>query len=178
MNEVVCTYCAADSALVREHVIPAVYLGFRSYDGERQWIVTACETCNKLAGPSVHFSIPDKAAYLVRRYKTYFKKVLSVPAWSEEELEEMEYKFRVLIEESLVARNVVLRRIQQLEVLSRFPEHYMRPEWVEKLMHEWEEVRKPKKRKKVSKEVGNRSIDLRGLRQTPELPTPLQSEGS
>ncbi len=149
----VCTYCGESAGVEREHVIPAAFYATRSFDPNNQWIVPACRICNSFAGSSLFFSIPEKARYLSKRYKRKYKKLLRIPFWSQEELEEMSYKLRVGIESSMLMRLAVLRRISFLDVISDYGREYMRPQWVEeeykkyrKEMAKYRKTRKPKKK--------------------------------
>lgn len=85
---------------------------------------------NSFSGSKVFFSIPEKAAFIAKRYKSKFYKVLRTGRWKEEDLEEMGYKLRVLIEESQKVRLVVLRRIEYLNYVASLDLDYMRPKWV------------------------------------------------
>lgn len=126
-----CTYCGAVGEIHREHVIPAVFYMLRSYDPNSQWIVPACPTCNSFAGSKLFFSIPEKAFYLVERYKVRFKKFLDLPLWNEEELKGISYKLRKGIEQSIISKVLVQRRVAYLTNVSEYPRDYLRPKWVE-----------------------------------------------
>lgn len=153
-----CIYCGSESEIEREHVIPATFLGDRTYDDERQWVVRGCKTCNKLAGSAVFFSIPEKASYLVGRYKKNFRKILSIPTWTNEELGEVSEVIRAGIEESLVYRSIVGKRIEYLESVSEFSYDYKRPDWVTELMLEWRKQQQAEKKRK--KEVRKRRKNM------------------
>lgn len=136
-RELRCTYCGVSSDMVREHVIPASYFGQRTYDPTKQWIVEACRTCNDLAGAAVFFSVPQKAAWLIKRYREKFAKLLRVPIWTDDEIAEMGYKFQVSITESSLAKRLVLRKIGHLEAIAGYPEGYLRPKWAERESRVW-----------------------------------------
>ena len=140
MIGLICTYCGTDSSLVREHVIPASYFGVRSYDRDKQWIVEACDTCNTLAGEKVFFSIPDKARFLEERYKKKYKKILSVPYWTPDELLEMSYMMRQGIEEAMLAKSVLGIRIRYLQNVTNLDVDYLRPDWVSEEYEKWLEI--------------------------------------
>jgi len=131
-----CIYCGSDSSLIKEHVIPASFFGWRSSDSDKQWIVTGCETCNKLAGSYTCFSIPEKSTYLIKRYKQYFKKVLSTPFWTEEELGELQYTLRTAVITGLEAKGVINQKLKHLTEVSEYDIDYLRPLWVDRWMKE------------------------------------------
>ena len=70
-----CIYCGGEGELERERVIPSSFFGFRSFNDERQWIVTACRTCNGLAGNKVFFSIPEKLSIFLVDIKLNIEKL-------------------------------------------------------------------------------------------------------
>src|SRR3990167_913416 len=100
-----CVYCNEDATEL-EHVIPASYFGFRSQDKEKQWIVPSCQPCNRLAGSSVFFSIPEKAAHILKKYKIKYKKILGLPYWSEKELKELSYILRSSVKGAIFAKAI------------------------------------------------------------------------
>lgn len=151
-NDFVCTYCGDNTEIQREHVIPATYYMLRSFDPNDQWIVSACRICNNLAGSSLFFSIPEKAKYILRRYRLRYKKVLSMPFWTQDELNEVGYSLRHGIEQSMLMRMIVLRRIRHIEAVSEYDKGYLRPKWVEvEYMKYRKEMGTKKKRKRVKK---------------------------
>lgn len=138
MIEDKCTYCGFGADLEREHVIPAVWYSHRSFDPNKQWIVAGCRQCNLLAGSHMVFSVPEKAKYLYKRYKSRFSKILKTPIWTPEELREVDYKLRVVIEEAQIQKVMLSRRVEHLEFVGNMPLDYKRPEWVEKDMIQME----------------------------------------
>jgi hypothetical protein len=144
-----CIYCGGTGELQREHVIPASYIGYRSYDSDRQWIVTACRTCNQLAGSKVFFSIPEKSKYILSRYKIKFKKVLSTPFWNESELRELDYTLRKSVEAGVEAKALLNLRLKHLMSVMEYDIDYLRPHWVDLWMQD--EKRKQKKLLKKNK---------------------------
>jgi len=152
MKETSCTYCGTESCLEREHVIPAVWYGYRTYDSQKQWIVTGCKDCNHLSGAFVCFSIPEKAKYILKRYKSRYAKILRSPYWSQDELEAVGWKLRAPIEEAQTQKIILQRRIAFLERICDLPVDYMRPEWVEldmvKMEEEYKRLMKSLSRKK------------------------------
>jgi hypothetical protein len=141
-----CTYCGFESDIEKEHVIPAVWFGYRSFNSTKQWIVPACKQCNSYSGTNVFFSIPEKAKFLAKKYRSKASKILKTAFWTDEELENMGKIFRVNIEESVKNKQLILRRINYLDEVSELNLNYKRPEWVEKRMlemkKEYERIKK------------------------------------
>ncbi len=129
-----CTYCGFESDLQREHVIPAVWFGHRTYEASEQWIVPACKQCNSYAGANVFFSIPEKAKHILKRYRSRAAGILRTAFWSDDELAGLGRVLRAQIEESIKTKQLILRRIAYLESITEMDINYMRPEWVEKKM--------------------------------------------
>ena len=142
-----CIYCDSDSSLVKEHVIPASFFGFRCEDRDRQWIVTGCETCNILAGSFTCFSIPEKASYILKRYRVRYKKIIETPHWNEEELNGLDYNLRNSIVGALQAKSIIGIKLRHLESVSNYEVDYLRPHWVELWMKEEKKKNRNRKRK-------------------------------
>jgi len=137
-----CVYCGSD-AQVRDHVIPVSFLGsIRSYDNSQYWIVDSCEICNSLAGNKIFLNIPNKAKFIKKRYLSKFKKVLRTPEWSEEEMGEMGemgYKLKKMIFSSMVAKRVILTKINYLSTVENMNKKYSMPTFIELRMKEFME---------------------------------------
>ncbi len=54
-----------------------------------------------------------------------------MPLWDEKDLEGMGYKLRHGIEQSMLLRMIVLRRLRNLGMTAEYAKDYMRPLWVE-----------------------------------------------
>lgn len=142
----ICTYCGFESDLELDHVIPVAYLGSRKWDSSKQWIVNCCRQCNMFAGASYFGSIPDKARFIAKRYKSKFAKILRFPSWTQEDIEELSYTLRQGISESVLFKNMVKRRIDYLERIAELPDNYLRPKWIEDIVRDWQDKIKIKKR--------------------------------
>lgn len=158
MNEK-CTYCNA-GAEVREHVIPVAYLSIgRSYDPSKSWIVPACSSCNSLAGVYVAFSIAEKSAFILKKFKSKYKKILNAPEWTEEEMEELDYNLKTMIWGGIIAKRLARERIAYLEISSNFVSDHLRPKFVEYQMKEALEVWNVKtKKEKHKRKAKNKKI--------------------
>lgn len=141
MANELCVYCG-DEGNEREHVIPADYFGQRIYDKDKQWVVKSCATCNRLAGVYVAFSIPDKAEYILKRYRQKYKKVINTPEWSEEEMKSVGYGLRQMIFGYLVAKRVLKKKIDYLKLVTEFPQDYLMPDFIKNRIEEWEQTHK------------------------------------
>lgn len=90
-----CVYCG-DWYECRDHVIPVSWTHtFRNYKPGST--VPCCNLCNQLAGDYVPLSFEDKASFLIARYQRKFAKILRLPHWTDEEIEELDYGLRALV---------------------------------------------------------------------------------
>lgn len=126
-----CIYCGS-SKECREHVIPVVYTSLsRSYDPSSNWLVPSCKICNELAGSEVFFSIPEKAKYILKRYKSKFKKRLNMPEWTQDELDELDHLMRESVMAGLIAKRVLLEKIGNIKKTTELPTDFNRPHFIE-----------------------------------------------
>ena len=137
--------------LHREHVIPVAFLGERLYNPNSQWIVSACKTCNLVAGSSLFFSIPEKASFILQRYRVRYAKILGTPMWTDMELKEVDYILRQAIKETLMAKAIISRRLSYLSTITTFAHDYLRPLWVENMYKE--HIKKLKRGRSVKLKV-------------------------
>ena len=73
--------------------------------------VPSCRECNSILGNRLFQSIGDRAAYLVGRLESRYKKLLSTPSWTEDELAELGRTLRVDVEGALSEKKAVQNRI-------------------------------------------------------------------
>tara|TARA_R110000744_G_C18889873_1_gene507793 strand:- start:22 stop:447 length:426 start_codon:yes stop_codon:yes gene_type:complete len=126
-----CTYCG-DSAEDLDHVIPHSYAsstGKRSY--KKTKVVPCCRRCNSLLGNKHYFVIWERAAYLFNTYKRKGNKLLSLPEWTEEELEDMGDNFKKDIKKDRHLKEKLIEKLNVLELV-----HLMEPT----IEDVWEEI--------------------------------------
>jgi len=151
-----CIYCGSD-AECREHVIPVSYTSDRrSYDESREWIVPACNTCNGIAGCNVYFTIPEKAEYILKKFKSRYRRILEMPSWTESELAELDYTLREMTFANIVAKRVAFEKKEYLETITDMPYDYKMPKFIKTKYLKWKKdyqkaiknIKKPRKIKK------------------------------
>lgn len=119
-----CTYCGSPFGVNRDHVIPTCYLREkRRYEGD--WLVAACSECNSTLGSQLIFNVPDRAAWVLAVYRQKYRKLLRAVRWCEDELEEIGYTLRQMIEGAQRERAIIERRIRHLEGVAAQPITYM-----------------------------------------------------
>jgi len=85
-----CSYCGDKYADTLDHVVPHSYNHVhnkRSYD--KKLVIPCCKECNTILSNKLFFTIGERASHLSVKYTKKYKKLLSLPSWSEEELEEV-----------------------------------------------------------------------------------------
>lgn len=108
-----CVYCGT-LATTEDHFQPRSYvtalLGLVKLGG--LFTVPACRECNLLAGAKVFCSIGAKRRYVQSRLRVRYKHELSIPNWSEQELEELCPNLRALTEQGLKIRDNIRLRLR------------------------------------------------------------------
>lgn len=108
-----CFWCGASTDLARDHVIPSsFYQNKRSFDHGN--LVISCKECNSLAGDKVFPSPFHKANYLRKKLKKRYEALLRTKDWYPEELEELSYGLRRVVEESIAQRDHIRARLKNL----------------------------------------------------------------
>lgn len=85
-----CVYCGQPYDDL-EHVIPRYYQAKFSKLHEVIYsdIVPSCHECNLLAGRELFFTVEDKKDYIKGKLRKRYKKILRLPEWTTEELNEL-----------------------------------------------------------------------------------------
>ena len=105
----VCVYCG-DPADSEDHIIPTALTG----QAQRKYVLTvpACRQCNSAISDRVVFSIDNRRriaqAYIARK----FKKILAIPDYSAEEIQEFEGTLRQSVIESQNTKNWISARLR------------------------------------------------------------------
>jgi len=113
-----CTYCG-DVADTFDHIVPVSYRhNSRNKSENRDMAVPCCRECNSTLQDKLLFTIRERAHYLYNRYSIKYKKILSFPDWSDNELEEMSVEFQRSIRASIVYKSLLNSRIRWLQGMS------------------------------------------------------------
>lgn len=109
-----CTYCN-DLADTMDHVIPISRQRTckRTHTKEklRKTSVPACRECNCLLGNKEYLTISSRSKYLHDRYLKRYSKLLAMPDWDLDDLDELEHALRTMIEFDIVNKSEVNARI-------------------------------------------------------------------
>jgi HNH endonuclease len=114
-----CTYCGLPAS-DRDHVIPVSFngIGRKNASWTKDDTVPACKECNSLLHNFWLPTIAERAGYISRVLKVRYKDVLSIPAWSEEDLEELGYKLRKMVRSNLKKKKLIEMRIVFADLVS------------------------------------------------------------
>ncbi len=108
-----CVYCGLP-ADTRDHFVPKA---FREKIQDLGWvrnrlIVPACNECNRTAGDKVFRTMKQKRGYIHERYRIKYRRILEMPSWSDEDLEELGYGLRTTVVAGLNARLTLRERLR------------------------------------------------------------------
>lgn len=110
-NRWVCHYCGCP-ADTTDHIPPLTrYHDALELGPFKPVRVPCCSECNILAGNELHISFVERAAYIKERLAVRYTAQLRVVEWTEDELKEMSYQFRVSLERDLGAKRFIEARI-------------------------------------------------------------------
>jgi len=116
----ICYYCGqrADSI---DHIIPQTMLRMlasladieitRHLLRNRALKVWACRECNSLLSDSLQESLRERKNYLKIRLLQKYHKLLAIPKWEDNEIEELGYTLRTHIEASIRAKEYIKKRL-------------------------------------------------------------------
>ena len=110
----ICTYCG-DIADSLDHVVPHSYARLNASDKRyyaKKYCVPCCRECNNLLGNKLFHTVWQRAEYLEKKYKSRYKKILSLPEWDAEDIQEMGHNMRHVIEAGQKDKKETLRRIE------------------------------------------------------------------
>ena len=110
-----CTYCGIGANCL-DHVIPVSYkqIGRKGADYSKELVVPSCDECNNKLSNFYLPSIAERAEYLIGAYNKKYKKILSAPDWTEEEIRELGPTLRKTIQGTQNLKEVVLCRLIHL----------------------------------------------------------------
>lgn len=109
-----CAYCGLP-ADTEDHVTPLAFYhaGLEVVDMSemRLALVPACRECNLIAGSHVFPTVLQKRRYIQERLRCRYKKLLEIPEWSEDDLDELSLSLARYVRRSLRLREIIWRRI-------------------------------------------------------------------
>lgn len=86
MNDYLCFYYG-NYACSKDHIPPVSYPD--DFKEENRIIVRSCLLCNSLLGNKYLLTFLERFDYLLIKYQKRFKKILEMPDWTQDEIEEI-----------------------------------------------------------------------------------------
>lgn len=112
-----CEYCG-EPAQARDHVVPRAFRYMMEGTRELQAMlavmpntVPSCHQCNSIAGADVFQSLAEKREHIQARLREKYWKVLYMPKWDDDEIEELDGRLRQSIAAAEAQRRIVATRI-------------------------------------------------------------------
>jgi hypothetical protein len=112
-----CYYCG-DDAETKDHIVPVSYYHNGKRSGRhltaeygKENLIDCCKHCNSIAGNKVFDNIDIKKEFIQNRLWEKYKKLINMPNWTDEELNEIDMPLRKEIKIKVMARKWILNRI-------------------------------------------------------------------
>ena len=115
----ICTYCK-EPADTLDHIIPHTYTSKNSKQARtynKDEVVPCCRECNTLLGDKLYLTIGERASYLYTTYIKKYKKLISMPKWDEDDIEELNNTLKKYVTASLKEKEKVEIRIDYCQLV-------------------------------------------------------------
>ncbi|HWY33901.1 MAG TPA: hypothetical protein VNX68_04600 [Nitrosopumilaceae archaeon] len=86
MEDTICFYCG-ELGESKDHVPPISYPDH--YEETERFLVRSCLLCNSLLGNRPYYTFLSRCDYLLLKYRMRFERILSIPIWKDEEINEL-----------------------------------------------------------------------------------------
>lgn len=113
-----CTYCGVSHADTLDHVIPRSVGGKLNEGFKKTNTVPACRECNLLLSNRLFLTVGSRAAFLAGAIEGRYRKVLRLPKWSEDELEDLSGPMRRTIKAQVALAEETRARVLSCEKVS------------------------------------------------------------
>ena len=120
----ICYYCG-DSADTLDHTIPVSFYstiptrsGIKSKYSDPVPVVDCCLECNTTLHNKLVTDVRDRADLIQERYAKKYKKVLSLPRWNEEDIDELGKSLRSVIVRDQILQTSLKERLDYLEMIT------------------------------------------------------------
>lgn len=110
-----CIYCGSTNSIHRDHIIPKSWsMNYTFFNTSSNPIVPACSECNRtLSNIPIH-TPEDRADHLIDVYEKKWKKILKMPDWTNEEMQELGPSLRKSLKHSLKEKELKTLRLKNL----------------------------------------------------------------
>ena len=123
-----CYYCG-DDADTLDHTIPVSFYstrptrkGMKSRYTDPVPVVDCCAECNRTLSSTLIIDVRGRASLLIERDKIKYKKILNLPRWDKEDLNELGKIFRSVILRDQILRESLKERLDYLEMITNLTE--------------------------------------------------------
>lgn len=130
-----CCYCGEPGTCF-DHVIPVCYkTNSRKRKNKatgavnKRECVGACFECNQLLTSFWLPSIAERAEYLSERLAQRYHRVLALPYWSEEEIQELGWNQRTFVQREQLERSIVLERLRNCNTVAQLVDMTIADYW-------------------------------------------------
>lgn len=109
-----CTYCGLVSD-TKDHVPPQSVRPFLESVGEKRFpflLVPACRECNCALGAKTLWTVRERKEYIKRWLEKRYAKVLSMPGWSDDEIQTLGPTLATDVVAAIVQRNMIRERLK------------------------------------------------------------------
>jgi hypothetical protein len=85
-------------------------------------VVDCCAECNKTMNNALIIDVRGRAGFLKERYVKKYKKVLSLPRWDEEDIDELGKNLRSVVVRDQILQTNLKERLDYLEMIINLSE--------------------------------------------------------
>lgn len=129
MYEMFCYYCGSTDDLTLDHTVPVSFYSPRPTRKEMKSkytdpvpVVDCCTECNSTLHNKLVIDVRDRADLIQKRYVKKYKKVLSLPRWDEEDIDELGKNLRSVIVRDQILQTNLKERLDYLEMIINLTE--------------------------------------------------------
>ena len=129
MYEMFCYYCGSTDDLTLDHTVPVSFYsprptrkGMKSKYTDPVPVVDCCTECNSTLHNKLVIDVRDRADLIQKRYVKKYKKVLSLPRWDEEDIDELGKNLRSVVVRDQILQTNLKERLDYLEMIINLTE--------------------------------------------------------
>jgi hypothetical protein len=116
-----CFYCGSFGQS-KDHIPPISYPEY--FEEEKRWIVRACLMCNGLLSNRPYLTFLSRYDFLLIRYRFKFRKLLTMPIWTYEEILDLQGKLKRTIILNQKKKKYIENKILFIEEKIKFLQGY------------------------------------------------------
>ena len=124
----ICYYCG-DSADTLDHTIPVSFYstrptrsGMKSKYTDPVPVVDCCAECNKTLSNTLIIDVRGRASLLIEKYNIRYRKILNLPKWDQEDIDELGKMLRSVIARDQILQESLKERLDYLEMITNLTE--------------------------------------------------------